>query len=243
MFSNTNLSQIVSLVFCLMVMPLGIFVCKKLYDKIKSEEHKEKGKVVQIIIKNYCLIQMVAWPILFFFGYAILLNNDTLMIVDSTETQNAIHGFRFLYSFFRTYISFHSLVIAATRYLFVMYDLQTEIFGVSKLKKIFIFSSVGIPFLHTILYEATSALEARWLYLFAVHNESVSIPSKKHSMFFNQVLRNEEDNILLYNIITKCLPSPVIIGIKIVESTFFILVSMNIIECFLYTHIFVHFNR
>ena len=152
MLSNTPLSQILSLVFCVMVLPLGIFICKNLYNKIKSEEHKEKGKVVQLIIKNYCLIQMIAWPGLFIFGYAILLNNDAIQIVEATETRNAIHGFRFLYSFFRTYISFHSLVIAATRYLFVMYDIQTEIFGVSKLKKLFVWSSVGIPFLHTILY-------------------------------------------------------------------------------------------
>ena len=243
MLSNTPLSQILSLVFCLMVMPLGIFICKNLYNKIKSEEHKEKGKVVQLIIKNYCLIQMIAWPGLFIFGYAILLNNDAIQIVEAAETRNAIHGFRFLYSFFRTYISFHSLVIAATRYLFVMYDIQTEIFGVSRLKKLFVWSSVGIPFLHTILYEATSALEARWLYMFAAQNDSVSLASDQHSMFFNQVMRNEEDNILLYNIITKCMPSPVITGIKIVESAFFIITTTNIVESFLYTHIFVHFYR
>ena len=243
MLSDTSLIQIFSCVFGFIVMPLGMFVCKKLYDKIKSEEHKEKGKVVQIIIKNHCLIQMVSWPTLYFLGIFILINNTTTQSVDSAEKLNAIHVLRGYYHFFRIYLSFHSLVVAVTRYVFVMYDIQTEIFGVQRLKKLFVFASIGVPVIHTIVYEALCPFEAVWLSLFVVHNDSVSVVSEQNSISYAKIMLDEEYNIEVYNIINEYLPSPIIFGIRIVQITFFILNSLNIAEGFLYTHVFIHFNR
>ena len=243
MLSDTSLIQIFSCVFGFIVMPLGMFVCKKLYDKIKSEEHKEKGKVVQTIIKNHCLIQMVSWPTLYFLGVLILINNTTTQLVDSAETLNAIHVFRGYYHFFRVYLSFHSLIVAVTRYVFVMYDIQTEIFGVQRLKKLFVLGSIGVPVIDTIVYEAMSPFEAHWLPLLVVHNDSVSVVSEQHSVSYAKIMLDEEYNIELYNIINEYLPSPIIFGTTIVSITFMTLHLLNIAEGFLYTHIFIHFNR
>ena len=126
--------KIAGCVFSFMVIPLGIAICKRLYEKIKSEEHKEKGKVVQSLIKNYCLILMLGCPGLFLLSWPIQINNDNLDIVDSSETIIAIHMVRALYHFIGVYLSFHSLIVAATRYTFLMFDIQTELYGVKRLE-------------------------------------------------------------------------------------------------------------
>ena len=99
MLSNISLINTVCCVGFFIVMPSGIAVCKRLYEKIKSEEHKEKGKVVQTLIKNYCLIQMIGGPGLFLIAWPIEINNAFLHIVDSSETIIAIHMVRALYHF------------------------------------------------------------------------------------------------------------------------------------------------
>ena len=243
MLPNTPLATMLASAFCFIVMPLGIFVCKRLYDKIKNEEHKEKGKVVQTIIKNYCLIQVIGWPALFLLSATIQINNDALHIVDASKTLNAIHMLRALYHFYRVYLSFHSLIVAITRYTFVMYNIQTEIYGINRLKNLFLSCSVGIPLFHTFISICVQPFEVRWLTLLAVYNDSVSVPSEAHDLFFHRVAIAEKYNIGLYNLISTFFPSQLVFALQILDSTIFILISMNIIELFLYTHLFVHFYR
>ena len=243
MLSNIDLANVMAFVFSFMVMPLGIVICKRLYDKIKSEEHKEKGKVVQTLIKNYCLIQMIGWPGLFLFSSAIQINNGTFHIVDTSETINAIHLLRAFYHFYRVYLSFHSLIVATTRYTFLMYDIQTEFYGVKKFRNLFISLSIGVPLIHTIISICVQPLEVRWFSLFSVYNDSVSVPSEAHGLFFHRVTTAEEYNISLYYLINKLLPSPLVFGLQIFDSAIFLLISMNIAELFLYTHLFIHFHR
>ena len=59
-----NIAEIISYVlFCLVIVPLGIVICRKLYIDTKNEEHKEKGKVIQRIMKTYCVVQCGLWPV------------------------------------------------------------------------------------------------------------------------------------------------------------------------------------
>ena len=250
MLSNIGLIKIIiGCVFVFIFMPLGVAVCKRLYEKIKSEEHKEKGKVVQTLIKNYCLIQMIACPGLFLISWPIETNNATLHIVDSSETILAIHMVRALYLFYRTYLSFHSLIVAATRYTFLMYDIQTEIYGVKKLRNLFISCSIGVPLTITVISTCVVPIELRWLQLFAVYNDSESIPSEVQYDGYNYVTNNigyitpEEYNIGLYNLISKMFPSSLVVGLQVFLGVTFVLFSSNIVELFLYAHLFWHFHR
>ena len=60
-----NTAEIISYtLFCLFIVPLGLAICRKLYIDTKNEEHKEKGKVIQRIMKTYCLIQCGVWPVI-----------------------------------------------------------------------------------------------------------------------------------------------------------------------------------
>ena len=40
----------------------GMTVCKKLYDKVRNEDHQERGKVIQRIMKTYAMAQLLSWP-------------------------------------------------------------------------------------------------------------------------------------------------------------------------------------
>ena len=249
MLSNTGLINILGCVFFFIVMPLGVALCKRLYEKIKSEEHKEKGKVVQTLIKNYCLIQMIVCPGGFLLSWPIEINNDSLHIIDSSETIIAIHMVRALCNFYRVYLSFHSLIVAITRYTFLMYDVQTEIYGVKKLRNLFISFSVGVPLILTFIMICVQPIEVRWLQLFAVYNNSVSITSEVQYDGFRLGRANigfttaEEYNIGIHNLINNLLPSPLVFGLQhFIDVTFF-LISMNIVELFLYAHLFWHFHR
>ena len=243
MFSHSPLMKVLSYLLYSFLMLLGFFVCKNLYDKIKNEEHREKGKVVQTIIKNHCLIQIIAWPSISILFILICLNNETFHFMDSSKTLIAIHMVRYLYFLFRNYLSFHSLIVAITRYSFLMYDVQTEIIGIRKLRNLFISCSIGVPFIQSIFYVSTEAFQMRWLLLFKVQNYSMSEPPKQHDITNIQITEAEEYNIFLFNIIRKTLPSSLLLGLQYFGGIIFCLIFSNIIEGFLYTHLFVHFHR
>ena len=249
MLSNKGLKNIICCVFFFMVIPLGVAVCKRLYDKIKSEEHKEKGKVVQTLIKNYCLVQMIGFPGLFLLTWPTQMNNDNLHIIDSSDTIIVIHIVRAMYHFHRVYLSFHSLIVATTRYTFLMYDIQTEIYGVQKLRNLFVSCSIGVPLMLTVICICVQPIEVRWLQLFAAYNDSVTISSDVHHDGFRLggenigFLTAEEYNNGIHNLISKLLPSPLVFGLQIFHLVNFVLISSNVVELFLYTHLFWHFHR
>ena len=245
MSSNIGFMNTIACVFVFIVMPLGVAVCKRLYEKIKSEEHKEKGKVVQTLIKNYCLIQMIGCPGGFLIAWPIEINNAYLHIVDSSETIFAIHMVRAWYLFYRVYLAFHSLIVAVTRYTFLMYDIQTEIYGVKKLRNMFLSCSIGLPLFITVISSCVNPIEIRWLQLFAVHNDSAALLSEVEYDVRLRVgsLAAEEYNIGLYNLISKLLPSSLVFGLHVFLTATFILISSNIVELFLYAHLFSHFHR
>ena len=97
--------------------------------------------------------------------------------------------------------------------------------------------------MHSILYACTATFQVRWILLFAIRNNSMSIPSEQHGFFSIQVTEAKEYNNLLYNIIKNIMPPQVIFGLQLFEAAIFILIASNIIEGFLYTHLFIHFHR
>ena len=177
---------------------------------------------------------MIAWPTLCLFSLRIFLNNDTFHFIDPTKTIFAIKIFRYLYHLFRVYLSFHSLIVAITRYSFLMYDIQTDVIGIPKLRSLLISCSIGVPFMHSILYACTATFQVRWILLFAIRNNSMSIPSEQHDFFSIQVTEAKEYNNLLYNITKNLIPPQVIFGLQLFEAAIFILFASNIIEGFLY---------
>ena len=59
-----NYILISHIVVFITVMPLGIFIHRKLYNNINNEKHRESGKVIQRILKTYSIIQCTLAPLI-----------------------------------------------------------------------------------------------------------------------------------------------------------------------------------
>ena len=62
-------------------MTFGVTLNQKLYNYVKDEEHKEKGKIVQRILKTFALVQSIGWPVIMTFGFLLKLNTEVLDIL------------------------------------------------------------------------------------------------------------------------------------------------------------------
>ena len=105
---------IVFILFLVLVIPLIIFVNRNLYLNIKNEEHLEKGKVIQYLIKTYALVQCIAWPCIGILCWLIKLIG---MYSLNAPFSTIVSTFRFLCTLLRDYLQFHSLVVAIVRYI------------------------------------------------------------------------------------------------------------------------------
>ena len=151
------------LIICFVIQPLAIAINTKLYRNTKRETHKENGKVVQCIIKHYSIVQLISWPFITLYIVVLHIGNHELEIIPDSVARHLIHGLRFFYGGIRDYLSFNSLIIAVTRYTFLVFAAKVEAFGIERLRTFFIYSSFTVPIGNAFLYEITQPIEQYWL--------------------------------------------------------------------------------
>ena len=105
------------------LLPFVVSVIKKLYNNIEKEEHLEKGKVIQCVIKTYALVQFSTWPCVFDASILYWLFRGT---IQPQMARYIIASIRFVYNLLKDYIGCHSLIIAICRYLFIIYNNNAE---------------------------------------------------------------------------------------------------------------------
>ena len=225
--------------FFFILTPLMIVVNKSLYSKIRNEEHQEKGKVIQQIIKMFSIIQCISWPTLISFEciLAVLSENQ---IIESSLKHYLISGCQFCLYLAVDYVQTHSLVIAVARYTFTVFEQKPENMGIQKLRSVYIISSIVIPITNTVLSELIMGDEPLCLRLFYDISSSYSNDS------VNNLHGDLEDNFpcsLLFSIGQKYFPSSVIDGIRVVGGILFIMLYSNVIEGFIYFHIYRNHKR
>ena len=237
---NSQTSEvIIYVIYSCVVITLGLMVNKKLYRNVKNEEHLEKGKIIQKIVKNHTLAQCVAWPILILAGFTLKINKDILDIIPPRVVGYLIIVIRIFNTFFATYSGFNSLVIALSRYICVVHEAFIDRFGVKKLRQFMITSSFGIPVLFCILNEFLIPVEHVWGAHF-MPNYTNSIDERGD----NEI--NVEDNLQqspLYLISVAYFPSSITLGFKFLRFIILILVYSNILEGILYLHIYIWYHR
>ena len=167
MLPTLLLFQLTSFIVCfIVILPLAIYVNKKLYDNIKNEEHIERGRVIQEITKHYSQLQFIGWPfVIVSFGLLKLLNCISLLS-QSLTFQVLVSTLRYVYTFFRDYLQFHSLVIAICRYTFIIWESTAEKYGITRLRRLFIGASIVVPLLTSTLYEVTCPIENFYVMVF-----------------------------------------------------------------------------
>ena len=237
------LSEII--LFCLvliLILPLTIIVNKKLYFNLKNEEHLEKGKVVQFIVKTYSLVQCVAWPVLVFYFGMIRIVNEIKPVHESLMLQFLASTFRYLYTFLRDYLQFHSLIIAISRYTFTVYESKAGKIGIKRLRAFFIGASISVPFLTSTLFELTRPIEKIWIHWF--YKEKFSSSAIYQNLTINYQDQDEfQFQSFAFATFNKNFPSAVIDMISYMDGLLFSIIYSNLIEGCIYTHIFVFFTR
>ena len=220
---------------------MGIIVNLKLYNNIKNEEHHEKGKVIQRILKTYSLFQCTL-PILCHFLILPKLTIETLEHLEPMFKFFLLHLRRFLLPLYVFYTATNSLIIAICRYIFIVFDKKANQFGIRKLKYFFIGSSVGLPFVLVLLHNlviSTEELRARQvLYSFG----NISISTNETVKGCMETMLHTMENPLYCFIKENFNPTLIKMVRVILESTTAIILS-NLVEGFIYIHTFTYCIR
>ena len=229
---------VIYLITCVFVIPLVIFVNKRLYSNISNEEHLEKGKVIQYLVKTYALVQCVGWPIIVLaYGVIKLISHFS----QSLPINSLVSIFRFLYTLLRDYVQFHSLIVAITRYTFIVYDSSATRFGINRLRKIFIALSIGIPIFSSALYEVSTPLEKTYINWF--YNKEWTYNFKNDSAEQNVDYSDLELESAFFVLFHKFFSSSVANIVISVGHVLFSIMYTNLVEGCIYTHIFVWAHR
>ena len=229
---------VIYLITCVFVIPLVIFVNKRLYSNISNEEHLEKGKVIQYIVKTYALVQCLGWPIIVLaFGAIKFVGHFSLRL----PVKSLVAIFRFLYSLLRDYVQFHSLIVAITRYTFIVYDTSATIFGINRLRKIFIVASIGVPLFSSAIYEVSIPLEKTYINWF--YNKEWTDSFKNDSGKQNADPTDLELESSFFVLFHKLFSSSVVNIVISVGHILFSIIYTNLVEGCIYTHIFVWVHR
>ena len=242
MLPTLLLFQLISFIVCfVLILPLAIYVNKKLYDNIKNEEHFEKGRVIQQITKHYAQLQFIGWPfVLVSFGLIKLLNCIS-PLSQSLTVQILVSTSRYGYTFFRDYLQFHSLVIAICRYTFIVWESTAEKFGITRLRRLFIGASIVIPLLTSTLYEVACPIEkfyVSWFYGIGLAQEFSNTTNKVGESLLD---RNFES--LAFEVINSYCSPFVIDCLQIIDTALFSVIYSNVIEGIIYANIFIFYHR
>ena len=222
--------------------PFGLYICMTLYNKVRNEECREKGLVLQHIIKTYAIIQCITWPLLLFlFGVAtfITTNIPILNIIIVTFT-------RFVFSLYRTYAGFNSLVVATCKYFFIVIEPMADTYDIKRARRILVSLSFVVPIVYSILNEATNIRASFWDKMFGITcNNSFfdSMNTTADANYACDIKTNITMQSPLYKIVNFYCSSQLISVMNAICVIIFIVIRSNVIEGLIYVHIFIHDRR
>ena len=230
--------------YSISMITLGIMVNNRLYKNVKNEEHLEKGKIIQRIMKTHSLVQCIAWPSLIVMAFLLKMNKHLhLDFIPQSYVGYIIGIQRFLNTLNGCYGGFNSLIMAISRYVCIVHYLAVDGYGVRKVRKFLVGSSIGIPFLLAMLTDALVPVENIWEILFLPNNNFIhnSHGSNDTSQFVNPKLQIVTSPI--YYLTNTYLPSEMYYVLKLVWTAFMFLLHSNILEGIIYLHTYIYYRR
>ena len=241
--------------FCLVIIPLGLVIGRKLYIDTRNEEHKEKGKVIQRIMKNYCLVQCGVWPLsTIMFGIikftsfsTFVYNHQALMII-------IVSCLRSLLRLNLGYVGFNSFVIATCRYVFIMHTTHDEYTSIRKIRKFFVVTSVIVPITLWVLNEALIPYPEANLLIVGSPNYAYSkLIAQSNLTDVEGMVNSTIDTIeqlsflipqsTVFLVVEKYVSTSIISGFRIASYLIQSFIYSNIPEGVLYTHLFIVNSR
>jgi len=227
-----------------LMVPISFIINKTLYTNVKNEKHLEKGKIVQQIIKTFALVQCVSIPCIAIFHALIYVCIVTLECIEITTARYLISAFKCAFVYYIDFVGLHSLIIAISRYAFLVFDSQTERFGVQRLRKVLILSSLCVPLITTFLYDATYS-NKNFPYLCRYLNgcQSSHIRTVNGSVNVNEDHGSNEYDSPLYIIVNESFPNQFKYGLEIFMWVLLFPIYSNVFEGFIYIHTWIVMKR
>ena len=133
------------------------------------------------------------------------------------------------------------MIIAICRYTFVIFDSQAVALGIDKLKVICIGSSIGVPIIGALICVIIHPLDdimIQWFY------DQSSHPDKTNqSDFSSQIDLNGTNELPVYLVYKEYCPESIQLGMKVLDILIVITIYSNVLEGFMYTHLFIFSKR
>ena len=214
----------------------GVLVNRKLYKNIVNEEHLEKGKVIQRIMKTYSIIQCFSWPLLCTLNW--LTSPESLLwnLVDPAIMRYLFISFSVIHIIIRDYVAFNSLIIALCRYAFTVFSTKSEKIGIKRMRKVFITCSIAIPTIGNIFTMCTKSIkEAALFYGFP---EDICQNDSNSTVQLYQGPTLNCENTFLYNSFNDHVPLVVVNVMNVICDLTLVVIYSNVAEAFIYAHTF-----
>ena len=220
------------------LMVLGVIVNKRLYQNVKNEEHLEKGKVIQRILKTFAWVQCYGWPSIICLAFILKLNAEVLDLIPIPVLHRCIKVLRAMYTMINNYVGFNSLIIAITRYLFIIHDGVAERIGIKRLRSIFVALSIGIPMITSMINESINPVEEAWSSIFVPNYN----PLEEETGENNATINISSISPLLH-IPDRYIPSFAKFGMRVFWFIMLLSTYSNILEGIMYLRIYIYYFR
>ena len=148
-----------------------------------------------------------------------------------------------MYSVISSYLACNSLNVAIIRYIFVVCDERAAKIGIKKLRKAFLFASFFAPIFIAILNEAMIPIEYNWIKIFMPTANNELQKEEYGHMLQADNSTYDIQNSPLYRFASIYLNSTVNDIMRVICQILVFLAFSNIIEGFLYTHIYYYYKR
>ena len=232
------------IVLCLIIISLGTLINFKVYCNINDEEFKEKGEIIQRVIKSYCMVQCVAWPfILILFGAVCIVVRSSFIVYHPTITIASIHAAEFIICLVYLYVGFNSFIIGLCRYIFIIIITHNDTSTIKMIRKLIFTTSISAPIILTFLDLTFLPLPEKKINLMPHQIEMMET-----IMLNNSGYGIQNDTLIIprssfYTISRDVIPQFLQYPIKCVLEFITFSACSNVIEGGFYTHIFLYKKR
>ena len=205
----------------LLIIVSGVFLNYKFWKKLECEKKNRplgrKGNIIEPIVRWYCIIQIIYWPIQLFLIWSLLNNVIPLSIVPSwvctTSTLLLFIG--------RAIISYNSLFVAFIRYLYIVHDRKANQWDFETVGHRFQIASLSVPILHVLIFNSTFDLQS-------------------YSHFSSEC---ETLTPMMVMLTSQYFPKPLVDAVGLIMLATLLAVCLNLVEAFLYIKIFRKIKR
>ena len=235
------------IVLCLLITSTGILIGHNVYHNINDEEFRQKGKVIQRILKNYCMVQCISWPLtLVLFGVVSVIIRSSFIINHPSVTVSSIHVAELIIKFTFLYAGFNSFIIGLCRYIFIIIVTHDEANTINIIRKLIVAASIVVPTTLTILDVAFMPLREKEIHLMPHQVVMMETLALSNNDYLYSVIHNTTLIIPgspVYTLARDFIPQFFLYPIKCFVELMTFAACSNIIEGGFYMHIFWYNKR